>query len=123
MNKFENDLFIKYFDQLSVSIKNNISELQQALTHINSIKAEAFDQRTLHVEKSRVEVAHPSLDISSRSPNELIRLKEVMRMTALGRSSIYKLMNEGGFPMSVHLSTRAIAWKRAAILQWIETRI
>ena len=53
MNEFENALFIKYFDQLTVSIKHNITELQQSLTHINAIKAEAFNLRTLRSEKNR----------------------------------------------------------------------
>jgi prophage regulatory protein len=44
-------------------------------------------------------------------------------MTSLGRSSIYKLMEEGTFPISIHLSTRVIAWKRLVIQQWIDSRV
>jgi len=42
---------------------------------------------------------------------KLIRLKEVISITGLGRSSIYKFMEEGRFPMSISLGERAIAWE------------
>ena len=50
----------------------------------------------------------------------LIRLKEVMNLTALGRSTIYKKMKEGTFPKSVSLGDRAVAWKECEIEKWIE---
>jgi len=40
----------------------------------------------------------------------LIRLKEVMNRTGLGRTSIYNFMNAGTFPKSVQLGERAVAW-------------
>jgi prophage regulatory protein len=42
---------------------------------------------------------------------KLIRLKEVMELTGLGRSSIYKFMEEGDFPQSTSLGDRAVAWE------------
>ena len=53
----------------------------------------------------------------------LIKLKEVLYMTGLGRSSIYKFMDEGGFPQSISLGARAVAWQQSEIETWIESKI
>lgn len=53
----------------------------------------------------------------------LIKFKEVMNMTGLGRSSIYKFMSEGSFPQSISLGERAVAWEEGEIEEWIQMRI
>ncbi|WP_411066694.1 AlpA family transcriptional regulator [Vibrio alginolyticus] len=52
-----------------------------------------------------------------------IRLKEVINMTGLGRSSIYNFMVEGSFPKSVPLGGRAVAWVESEIKEWMEARL
>ena len=52
-----------------------------------------------------------------------IRLKEVMHVTGLGRSSIYNYMAEGRFPKTVSLGGRAVAWVESEVEQWIEDRL
>jgi hypothetical protein len=79
VNKFENALFIKYFDQLAVSIKNNITELQQSLTHINAIKTEVLNMKNLCSQVMTTKKTFPLSEVQLNSPNDLIRLKEVMR--------------------------------------------
>lgn len=54
---------------------------------------------------------------------KLIRLKEVMEKTGLGRTSIYNFMNVGHFPKSVQLGDRAVAWVEDEIEAWIEEKI
>lgn len=53
----------------------------------------------------------------------LIRLKEVINLTALSRSSIYKKMNNDEFPKSVSLGDRAVAWIESDVIEWIENMI
>lgn len=48
-----------------------------------------------------------------------LRLKEVMAQTGLGRSSIYKFMDEETFPKSVSLGGRAVAWVESEIEDWM----
>ncbi len=43
--------------------------------------------------------------------NRLMRLKEVEHVKGLKRSTIYKLISEGRFPIQVQLGARAAAWK------------
>lgn len=53
----------------------------------------------------------------------LIKLREVTRRTALGRSTIYAKMNAGQFPSSVKLGDRSVAWVEAEVEEWVESRI
>jgi len=53
----------------------------------------------------------------------LIRLKEVIHLTGLGRSTIYKFMASGNFPDSVSLGARAVAWDERQIKAWILEKI
>ncbi|NAW59462.1 MULTISPECIES: AlpA family transcriptional regulator [Vibrio] len=53
-----------------------------------------------------------------------LRLKEVMSLTGLGRSTIYKFMaDETDFPKSVPLGGRAVAWVESEIEEWMELRL
>lgn len=48
------------------------------------------------------------------------RLRDVMRITALSRSTIYRRVAEGRFPAPVHLGGRASAWQCASLQLWID---
>ncbi|CAK2676251.1 DNA-binding transcriptional activator AlpA [Vibrio crassostreae] len=52
-----------------------------------------------------------------------LRLKEVIALTGLGRSSIYKFMDENTFPKTVSLGGRAVAWLESEIEEWMEQRL
>lgn len=52
----------------------------------------------------------------------LMRLPMVMRWTGLGRSTIYRLVAEHKFPAPIVLATRAVAWRRADLENWSESR-
>ncbi|EGQ7852382.1 AlpA family transcriptional regulator [Vibrio aestuarianus subsp. cardii] len=53
-----------------------------------------------------------------------LRLNDVMSLTGLGRSTIYKFMaDETDFPKSVPLGGRAVAWVESEIEEWMESRL
>jgi len=56
-----------------------------------------------------------------KNPNRLVRMKELRQLVGLGHSTIYKMMEEGRFPRSIHLSERSTAWRLADILAWQES--
>ncbi|EKO3386074.1 AlpA family transcriptional regulator [Vibrio fluvialis] len=58
-----------------------------------------------------------------RQPIKLIRLKEVMAVTGLSRSSIYNYINDKRFPGQVSLGCRSVAWVESEIHDWLEQRI
>jgi len=53
----------------------------------------------------------------------LIKLKEVMNNTGLGRSTIYKYVAEGEFPKPVSLGARAVAWVESEVDDWVMDKI
>jgi len=56
----------------------------------------------------------------SKAPPAFYRLRDVMRITALSRSTVYRRIAEGRFPAPVHLGGRATAWQSAALQAWID---
>lgn len=52
----------------------------------------------------------------------LVRMPTVTRLTALSRSTIYRLVASGKFPAPVRLSAHSIAWHMADIEQWTAER-
>lgn len=56
------------------------------------------------------------------SAGELLRLPAVLQFTGLGRSTLYRLVATQQFPSPVKLATRAVAWRRAEVQNWADTR-
>ena len=56
------------------------------------------------------------------SPSLLLRLPAVMKMTGLGRSTIYRMVAQQRFPCPVRITSRAVAWRRADVDQWSDAR-
>lgn len=54
---------------------------------------------------------------------KIIRLKQVIASTGLGRSTIYKYIAEGKFPVPLQLSVRCVGWLESEIQQWIQSRL
>ncbi|MBT2334688.1 AlpA family phage regulatory protein [Variovorax paradoxus] len=48
------------------------------------------------------------------------RMADVVRITALSRTTVYRRIAGGKFPPPVHLGGRACGWPRAAIQRWID---
>ena len=53
----------------------------------------------------------------------IIRLPEVLEMTGLSKSTVYRLMaHDGRFPRSVKLGERATGWKFKEVRKWCDSR-
>lgn len=59
---------------------------------------------------------------SKHTSDRLLRLPEVERLTALKKSTIYRLIQEGKFPNGIRLSARATAWSEKQVGEWVEAR-
>ena len=53
----------------------------------------------------------------------LIKLKEVIQKTSLGRSTIYEFMTDGRFPKQVSLGAKSVAWLESEVDDWIMDRL
>lgn len=54
--------------------------------------------------------------------NRLLRRQEVESRCGLARSSLYRLMREGKFPVPLKVGVRAVRWREAEIEQWLTER-
>lgn len=52
----------------------------------------------------------------------ILRRREVERLTGLARSTIYQYVKGGVFPAPVRLGARAVGWRYADVLDWINSR-
>lgn len=56
-------------------------------------------------------------------PSSFIGLNEVVRRTAMSKSTIYQRMSENRFPQSVKLGDRMARWHEQEIEAWIQRKI
>ena len=52
----------------------------------------------------------------------LLRLRQVIEITGLGRDTIYRYIRAGEFPRQRRISARASAWREDEIQEWIDSR-
>lgn len=54
---------------------------------------------------------------------QFMKLNEVIRITSLSRTTIYRLISEGEFPKQVSLGGRSVAWVESEINEWMEEKV
>ena len=53
----------------------------------------------------------------------ILKLKEVLNRTGLGKTTMYMLINIGDFPQQISLGLRAVGWLEREIDNWIQEKI
>lgn len=53
----------------------------------------------------------------------IIKLKEVLNKTGLGRSTLYNLIGISQFPKPIPLGLRAVGWLESEIDEWILIKV
>ena len=51
-----------------------------------------------------------------------MRLPEVVQLTGVSRSTVYRWMANGEFPKQVSLGSNTVAWLEAEIEDWIQQK-
>jgi prophage regulatory protein len=59
-------------------------------------------------------------DPTSHRRDRLLKLDEVMQITALGRSTIYARVSKGTFPRPVAAGAGSVRWRESAIDGWLQ---
>ena len=54
---------------------------------------------------------------------KVIRLHQVMEMTGLGRSTVYKYVSESWFPKPISLGGRSVGWLESEVVEWVMARV
>ena len=53
----------------------------------------------------------------------ILRLKTVVEITGLARSTVYKYIAEGIFPKPISLGGRSVGWLESEVHSWIQSRL
>lgn len=61
--------------------------------------------------------------MDSKSAVRFLRLKDVVRITGLSRSCVYREVARGAFPAPCRLSERTSAWVSSEVDQWCDFRV
>lgn len=61
-------------------------------------------------------------EIEQDSVDRVLRLKQVLEVVGLSKTSIYAAIHSGEFPPPYKLYGRAVGWKESDIFRWIATR-
>lgn len=49
----------------------------------------------------------------------LFTLKDILEITRMSKSSIYRMMNKGEFPKSISLGGNCVRWRVSEIRKWV----
>lgn len=68
-------------------------------------------------------ISTPALVQSAQTNHtaRLLRLKQVLELYPIGRSSLYKMIAEGRFPAQLRISEKSVAWREAEVLAFINS--
>ena len=53
----------------------------------------------------------------------ILRMKMVIEITGLARSTVYKYIAEGIFPKPIPLGGRSVGWVESEVFAWIQARV
>ena len=54
-------------------------------------------------------------------PDRILRIKAVLALTGLTRSTLYRKMQAGTFPKNTRISTRCMGWRESAVSEWLDS--
>jgi prophage regulatory protein len=66
---------------------------------------------------------HPSSELEECHKMRIVRLKEVIDLTGLARSTIYKYIGKNTFPKRVSLGDRCVGWLLSEVEEWILAKV
>ena len=53
------------------------------------------------------------------TPDPILRIQTVLKLTGLSRSTMYRKMENGTFPANIRISTRCVGWRESAVNAWL----
>ncbi|QYJ85865.1 AlpA family transcriptional regulator [Shewanella mesophila] len=54
---------------------------------------------------------------------QLLKIRQVMKVTCLARSTVYKYCADNNFPKPIQLGKRNAAWVESEVKEWIEQKM
>ena len=61
--------------------------------------------------------------MGQKETEKLLRIKQILEIVPLGKSTVWKMVAEGNFPQPIKLTERCTAWRESEVQQWMEELI
>ena len=61
--------------------------------------------------------------MATQEPRRFIRIKEVLSITSLSQSELYRRIKAGTFPAQVKLAPGHVVWVQSEVDSWVADRI
>lgn len=58
----------------------------------------------------------------TQQPERILRLPELLEVTGLSTSSVYRMMAEKKFPRPVRLGRNSVGWRSTSVQEWVTSR-
>ncbi|GIU35995.1 hypothetical protein TUM4433_34120 [Shewanella schlegeliana] len=123
MKKSEYEIISNQLSHIKSTTEGAIRALELNLKYINTIEAQlktSINEKAVIATLTQASLCPPD---PKKQPNDLIKIKEVIQMTSLSRSTIYTKMNQQDFPKSISLSSRSVVWVRKELEDWIQNKM
>ena len=57
--------------------------------------------------------------MSADTPDRILRLPTVLKLTGLCRSTLYRKVDAGKFPRQIRIAERCVGWRESAVRDWM----
>jgi len=61
-------------------------------------------------------------ELARKLPVAMLRKREVVRLSGLSATSIWRLVRRGDFPKPLQLAPNAIGWRAGEVMAWLASR-
>ena len=106
-------------DQFAMAAMPSLMMLGRAEDKVAELAYKQADAMIVEYEKSNTLSIQEQEAQEKLKGSRVIRRKEVEKLTGLGASSIYALMDKGEFPRPLQISERTVAWRLAEVEEWL----
>jgi predicted DNA-binding transcriptional regulator AlpA len=65
----------------------------------------------------------PNTEPSMKQAERILRIKKVIELTGLSRTTIWRMERKGEFPARVQLGVGSVGWRYSEVNGWIKARI
>lgn len=61
-----------------------------------------------------------NVTMTAEPHDRIIRIRTVLELTGLSRSTLYRKVQEGTFPKQIALSKRCAGWRQSEVQTWMQ---
>jgi len=70
----------------------------------------------------QVPIKDPAAVHGTKAAGDVIRKKELCRITGLSMTTLWRQEREGYFPARIRLTSHSVGWRRSEVEAWLATR-